>query len=323
MSTLPEETSGRLEGQGEPPPRRSFTLDQIRAEASTNPPDPAQFSKRLADYLSSNVGVRGSILEAAREAASAASAHLETLFETNPMSMRFDFGNLLGKDMFPELAAAAARIGETVRRKIPPNWPDGADWEQIVTVIQDDGIPLVWVPRAGIVEAVVSAPTRAERIRIIVGRCADIVEDCRFILSEVADAELAGQVALARAAVEALAAGHHQAAQALAVVVTETAVATAIDHRYANVKREVKVADPGALTLADLRLRAALAPVGSFYTPWWPDSGNPPPEALSRHVSVHQADVEHYSLENALLSVMLVSSILPALSEFYALEDPL
>src|SRR5664280_2394398 len=125
---------------------------------------------------------------------------------------------------------------------------------------------------------------------------------------------LSGQVPLASKAVEALASDHFEAAQALAVVVTETAVAQSISGKYEVVKKQV-LFDPQLVPYGLLRLNAALAPIGRFYTIWWAGSGDPKPQELSRHVSVHHADAGHYTEANAVIAVMLVTSVLRALQE--------
>jgi hypothetical protein len=73
--------------------------------------------------------------------------------------------------------------------------------------------------------------------------------------------------------------------------------------------------------LRQLRVKAALAPIGPFYTAWYPSSGSPAPEALSRHVTIHQADQQHYTSGNAAVAVLLITSVLRALQEL-AEESP-
>lgn len=119
---------------------------------------------------------------------------------------------------------------------------------------------------------------------------------------------------LAKEAVEAFAAGHGQAAQALATVVTETVIAAAVSRKYEDVKKAV-IFDPDEVPWHRLRLAAALGPIYRFYTSWWPSSGTPAPEELSRHVSVHNADVTHYSPGNSLVAVLLVTSVLRGIQE--------
>lgn len=311
------------EGQSTTEPRRSPVVitDELIAGAKEGTPDPAEFGEQLSEFnRRMAIDVTKAIREQFAESAIAASTYMARSIWSKPLVSRYDFSSVLAGGVFAEMRESLAKIGDAISRKLPPNWPSGIDWEAVVTVIQDDGIPLVWVPRGEIVEAVVAAPDRNDRIKIILNHSTDIADDCREALAQVADPALVGQVALAKSAVEAFAAGHHHSAQALAVVVTETALAATIDRSYKSVKDQVAVTDAGELTIAELRLRAALAPVGPFYTPWWPSSGTPAPEGLSRHVSVHRADPRHYTSANAHLSIMLAASVLPALAEYRELS---
>ncbi|WP_018807360.1 hypothetical protein, partial [Salinispora arenicola] len=209
--------------------------------------------------------------------------------------------------------AAFTRLLET----LPPNWPDDLAVldSELFAVVQDEGIPLVWVPRGEIVSDVLAAPDRQARIKILLARSGEVMQDCRDALHHAnGNSDVASQVPLAHKAIDAFDGGHTEAAQALAVVVTETAVSRTIHHRYDKVRALVKV-EPAELRIGQVRLRAALAPIRPFYTRWFPHTGAPPPAELSRHVSVHQADAGHYTDGNALIAVMLASSVLRALQD--------
>jgi hypothetical protein len=219
-----------------------------------------------------------------------------------------------------DIGPAFARIFDTIREKYPPNWPTDIDLERVTSVVRDDGLPIVWVPRAEIVKMLLAAEDRSARVDVLLGHIPELIADSRNVLSQVSHCALADQVSLASRAVEAFEDGHREAAQALAVTVTETAVARALGKKYSDVVEKVAF-DPEYVTFAQLRLQAALAPIGSFYTPWYPSSGTPPPTALSRHVTVHQADLRHYTHENAIVAVLLVASVLRALQEFQELSD--
>lgn len=220
----------------------------------------------------------------------------------------------LPKYELPNLSAAFSAILEQLRNSLPPNWPSDVDEHALLAVVQDEGIPLVWVPRAEIVDAVLGAADRNARLELLVEYQHMIVDDCREVLAAMDAEGLSGQVPLASKAVEALAGDHFEAAQALAVVVTETAVAQSISGKYEVVKKQV-LFDPQLVPYGLLRLNAALAPIGRFYTIWWAGSGDPKPQELSRHVSVHHADAGHYTEANAVIAVMLVTSVLRALQE--------
>ncbi|MGO9724233.1 MAG: hypothetical protein ACLPN6_02475 [Streptosporangiaceae bacterium] len=229
-----------------------------------------------------------------------------------------DFSAILPKSQFP-WAERLSDILRPLRERLPPNWPGDIDLGQVQAVIQDDGLPLVWVPRAEIVTSLLAAPDRAARVEVLLAHEQEITADCHTVLGSVSHETLSGQLPLAVKALEAFEAGHHEAAQALAAAVTETAVT----HALGNYKkaRQRAAFDPGKVTLRQLRVQAALAPIGPFYTAWSPSSGTPAPEALSRHVTIHQADQRHYTRGNAAVAVLLTTSVLRALQEL-AEESP-
>lgn len=227
--------------------------------------------------------------------------------------------------MFPEidmwaLAPDFSDYLEGLRRHRPPNWPTGIDLDRMAEVVQDDGLPLVWVPRREVVQQVLDADDRDARVAVLLAHVPELVEDCREVLTGVDHEMLVGQALLAGRAVDALADGNHQAAQALAVVVTETAVARSLSDKYAKVKQQVFF-DPELAVYTELRQRAALAPIHRFYTEWHPKSPDPAPEAVSRHVSVHHAHPNHYTEANGLVAVLLACSVLRALQELQELAE--
>lgn len=205
-------------------------------------------------------------------------------------------------------------IAEGFRRKLPPNWPNNIELDRVITVVQDDGIPLVWVPRAEVVREVLSAADRSARTDVLLEHVDQLVDDCRAVLDGIPAGPLKDQTYLALKALDALQEGHVEAAQALAVLVTETAVSRTLGRKYPVVKKQVFF--NSTVTFGALRLRAALAPIGPFYQPWWPQPGQAPPSSLSRHVSVHQADRTHYTRANAVIAVLLATSVLRGLQEF-------
>lgn len=223
---------------------------------------------------------------------------------------KFDFPQIA------ELTAGIRAMATKLLEKLPPNWPrDGDLIELVFPIVQDEGIPLVWVPRSDIVTDLVEASNRADRIKILIARCDDITRDCREVLADVTHPDMANQIPLATDAISALAHGHGSAAQALATVVTETVVKRTFQKRYDEVRRLVKIDDPRELTVGELGIRTALAAIGPFYAPWWPNTGDPMPVELSRHVTVHLAETSHYDQGNNIIAVMLMASVLRAVQE--------
>lgn len=225
---------------------------------------------------------------------------------------------------------AVQKLAERVQEAMPPNWPSKLDWRKAVNIIQDEGIPLVWVPRSSIVEQIVAAPDWQSRMALLLEHRLNLVADCRDVLESVSHTALIDQVPLVRRAVDAFEAGHPEAAQALAVVVTETVVSRTIevDRKYARnhggtyaVTAEQVLFDPHFVPFTRLRQRAALAPIAVFYTEWWPGMGTPAPDKLSRQVTVHHAQLDHYTSGNATIAILLATSVLRGVQELQEFKE--
>ena len=228
-----------------------------------------------------------------------------------------------GIEKVQEAVRTAATLLAEVHKALPPNWPGGLDYGRAID-IANDGIPVVWVPPAEILVELVAAPDRAARLALLHSHQGELLADVYRVLGEVTHSDLAGQMPLAQAAVDTWAGGQIEAAQSLAVTVVEAVVTRyhAKGRSYAKVREAAKIdLDDDSLSIAELRLSVALAPLWTFYTPWFPSSGDPLPDALSRHVTVHQADIGHYTADNALIAVLLVASMLRAFQEFLEEQD--
>lgn len=204
--------------------------------------------------------------------------------------------------------------------KWPPNWPKNIDLDDACSIFQDEGLPLVWVPRLEFVEQLIELPDRTARLDFLLQNRHGLIEDCDGVLMGISHEQLAGQLFLVQKALRAYAAGHDEAAQALAVVATDTAVMLSplFPNGYGKNNRPAAF-DPATISYRHLRLMAALAPMDQFYTRWFLSSGELAPMELSRHVTVHPADTRHYTPANSLIAVLLATSVLRALQEFYEL----
>lgn len=204
-------------------------------------------------------------------------------------------------------------------RVLPPNWPKAEKVGPTVDVVRQDGLPLVWVPRASIVTAVVQAPDRPARIEILLARQEDVLQDCDQVLDTIATPIRHGDLVLARQAVQALREGHDGAAQALVAAVLESTIADQIA-TPSKVRGRVQFDD--RIALVELRLRVALAPLEPYFRHFTP--GKTPeeqrPSGPNRHLTVHVTTPEHLSPANALVSVMLLVSVLRALQDLPALR---
>lgn len=227
---------------------------------------------------------------------------------------RVNFSYTAPRVVLPDIGPKFAEIIRALRETRPPNWPDSVDIDRMTEVIQTDGLPMVWVPPTEVVTEVLRQTDRASRVQVLLAHQDDIMDHCRMVLGDVSDPSMNGQLPLAFKAIDAFQSNHTEAAQTLAVVVAETVISREIGD-YEAAKRRSKDFDVDRLSYADVRIEGALAPIGVFYTSWHPRSPRPAPAELSRHVTVHNADVNHYTRGNSLIAVMLMASALRAIQD--------
>ena len=211
------------------------------------------------------------------------------------------------------------------RIRIPPelpNWSHGVDFDDAGKIALDEGIPLAYVPPAEIVTKILAAPSAAGRRQVLADETSAITNACQVIVTAAkVTAAFPEYTPLAQAAVRAFADGHHQAAQSLAVNVTESFVREWVAETYRKVKEHVLESDPAQADPNEpwipsrLRLEMMILPLLTFYADWFPNRGTPAPVELSRHVTAHQATAEHYTPLNALVAVMLMTSLLAGFTD--------
>lgn len=108
-------------------------------------------------------------------------------------------------------------------------------------------------------------------------------------------------------AVQALGAGHPEAAQALA---SEQYISDNLG-AYAEATRVVNgfITEDDRWYVVYCNAYLPLFIVPSLYEPWRPTDGTPAPDPVSRDVTVHQLTAGHLNLVNALIAVLQVSGL--------------
>lgn len=204
-----------------------------------------------------------------------------------------------------ELGEFATRM---VRRSYPPNWPDDVDLDiaRLEEIIQVDGIAVFYVPRASIVTELLDAADAQVRMKIVDERGVEIAEDCLAALPELAHEEIQDSAVLVRKAVECFIDGHHEAAQALAVVVCDSYLKKYLNTRYHLMREELELSSnsdqEGLWTL--LRFSMPMATAVPFLVDW-KSHDDPAPLTFSRHVTIHGASTTQLNRLHATLAIML------------------
>lgn len=218
------------------------------------------------------------------------------------------------------LQEAALHAQQRIQAAYPPNWPPTLklDLHLLEEIGSADGIPIVYVPRAEIVQELVAATTAQERFEVIDARGDDIAEDCENALSAATHADLNDGPDLTVAAIKTYRDGHYEAAQTLAVAVCDTylkAMFSTNGSKYSKIREslEAKIEEHDVLYDA-LHIALPLGPAIRFLEEWHGDGATNAPSQLNRHVTSHFATRGHLHRLNATIAIMLASSLSVALN---------
>ncbi len=167
-------------------------------------------------------------------------------------------------------------------------------------------VPLAWVPRSAIVDALLASDTLQERALLLDERLTDILDDCEAVLVDIPH-EWAKECV---AAISALRAGFEGPAQSHAGNIIDSIVLR-LHGRNGRDRAKARAGEPFdgiPLRLASESL--ALRPLYRAFVKWWPGQGDPPPEHFARHTTAHA--VGHPGLfhrRHALVAVMFATSL--------------
>lgn len=237
-----------------------------------------------------------------------------TLMRSFTESFSFHFNRLIPRETF-----------ERLREAVPPNWValEDSDWEEdwdSALETMNEGIPLIWVPGPRIVGRLLKAESTEKRLAVLDETRLEIVENCMMVLEEVKDPHLLALAALAVEAAKALRDGHCAASQALSANVFDTWLRGVVRRgvlfslppgarfKYARVLQQIQPVD-GSIALVELKASGALTPVIMALAEFNPDDGVSP-ASFGRHATAHAVGPAQYSNVNAVIALMLTTSVL-------------
>lgn len=192
---------------------------------------------------------------------------------------------------------------------------DDLAFEDVEAVVMLDGIALYGVPRTEIAEKLVRAETTAERRNVLGRRWKAIASDCRGSLEECTSASVAAYVKFCLRAVDALEAGHMEAAQTLAASTLDTVVNGYFGKQRYDLTPNKKTTTASEYEKFTLREFIAFAPLWQAYQKYKTEEGDPVPHTFSRHASVHGVSAKQFSRRNAVQAILFLSSLLVFLDE--------
>lgn len=223
---------------------------------------------------------------------------LGSFFQLPPFIFDFDFSGF----------ANALKL-----RRVTPNWLDvAADPDAIeaqIHAVLADGIPLGWVPGATVIDKLLQAVDGPARRRVISNNWRGILNDCEDVASALPSRRALFLADMIRRAIAALRDGHAEAAQALATNVLDTVIS-----QFRVPKLNL---DKGAILNPDQKKKLAahgwrfafsLLPAHATMTGKYGVDHRG--TAFHRNVTAHAATRRQYNRINAVIAIMLASSVL-------------
>ncbi|USX47735.1 hypothetical protein [Dietzia kunjamensis] len=192
---------------------------------------------------------------------------------------------------------------------------EGLDFEDVDAVVMTDGIPLYGLPRTTTAEALIRAENTSKRREILDWRWETISADCRETVLSCSSKSVAPYALFAVSALDALDAGHTDAAQALAGSLVDTIVTGHFgsDRYKYTPNKNTKTTD--AYDEFTVREYIAFAPMWQTYQPFFVSNGDKVPIQFSRHATVHAVSKHQYNRPNAVQALMFVCSLLYRINE--------
>ena len=189
---------------------------------------------------------------------------------------------------------------------LPPNWRGVRGLDQIDTLALDEGLALAWVPPPDVLRALMAAPSKQARRRILGRRWKRIVRACNEAIESTSEDGVIEYRRFATKVIDMLVDGHSEGAQALAANLLDTMLRETLDEssrRQVTNQRE-------RLSIDDLPMRAAMVFAGIWgsHTAFMSWRGDAIPRSFSRHGSVHAVSRIQYSRINALFALMHITS---------------
>jgi hypothetical protein len=232
--------------------------------------------------------------------------------------------SILASPHWQQTMAGLRALSESMLRYWPDNW-EGVDTSDIGTALRiakDEGLPLVWVPRAELVQELLAVPDAAARRALLETHVDDIVSDCAEVTDREYHSELVAYADRLQDVVEAHRAGLHAPGQSLAAVVVTALLQWVYGH---GELRRVKASPMRAKAedeqvLRDLKVAVLIeAAVPAVQGGMDKLSDDELPDGFNRNATLHRVAARAYTVPNAMCALMLATGLLAEAQQL--LED--
>lgn len=217
------------------------------------------------------------------------------------------------KSIWESLGPSLARMRNAF---YPPNLRDvdGLTYQVVEEVAMVDGIAIYGLPRPAIVEALIGADGAQKRREVLGRRWQQILVDCREVVDGL-DPDLRHFARTATLAIDALEAGHVEAAQSLSATLVDSFLRERLEQRDKYMPSRSGNRTTAAYEELGARQFIAFAPIWQAYQTYPKSNGDPVPTTFSRHASAHTVSRRQFNRRNAVQCIMLACSLLYHLDE--------
>lgn len=208
------------------------------------------------------------------------------------------------------------RIRESVARHMPPNWSGLDGWLDAATFIDETGWPIVWLPRAEAVIALLHADI-ADREAILLSLIQTIAEDAIHCAAEVKHDDLRFVADCITEVAESIKSGRTRAAQALAASVLTELIQGILGHdELADARREYAESWEEK-SIQVMRFALVTSAIPKALTRFYRQKGDPIPQRFNRHAVAHGASPIQFTPTNAVVSLILITALARELQALY------
>lgn len=215
------------------------------------------------------------------------------------------------KNLAPAIASMRANFYPSNLRGI-----GGLKFEEVEQVVMADGIALYALPRTEIATALIRASGASGRREILGRRWKAISADCRTAVEGRGTSAFARYESMTLAALDALDAGHTEAAQALAGSLIDSILTAYLgSDRYKYTPNPNGTRTKDAYEEFNARQFIAFAPIWQAYQQFFVAKGDEVPRTFSRNATAHTVSGRQFNRRNAVQGLMVVCSLLCWLDE--------
>lgn len=220
---------------------------------------------------------------------------------------------------FAAMRESVARLSESLfdflaRDRLPPNWAGVTTYpnaDELRKIVLDEGLPLAWVPSAGLLTRLLGAPDAAGRRQLISNGWKGILADCDERASEMISFQARTAGRFVRRSVAAFRDGHYESAQALATNLIDTLGNVYVTRDITDghwkylTARNSRDHVVESFNLRDFLVLGALWAGHANYRP-----GDMIPRTFTRHATTHGVSHRQYTRVNALIALMNATALL-------------